>query len=60
MKLCVSTLGCAERSLEESASLCERFGIGGIELRGIGSEMDIKKIPDFRPENAAQSAAILK
>lgn len=60
MKLCVSTLGCAERSLEESASLCERFGIGGIELRGIGGEMDIKKIPDFRPENAAQSAAILK
>ena len=46
MKLCMSTLGCAERSLEESASLCERFGIGGIELRGIGSEMDIKKIPD--------------
>lgn len=47
MKLCFSTLGCTERSLDEILSLSRKFDISFLEIRGIGGELDNRKIPDF-------------
>ena len=54
MKICFSTLGCAERSLDEVIALAKKYNIDAIELRGLGGEMDNRKIaalsPEFREE----------
>ena len=50
MKLCFSTLGCSEMSLNEILALCSDFGISAIEIRGIGGVLDNSKIADFLPE----------
>lgn len=51
MKLCFSTLGCTERSLDDIFALCRRYGIDNLEIRGIGGELDNRAIPEFMPEN---------
>ncbi len=47
MKLCFSTLGCSEMSLEEILALCSDFGISSLEIRGIGGVLDNSKIEVF-------------
>ncbi len=51
MKLCFSTLGCSEMSLEEIFSLCSDFGVSAVEIRGIGGVLDNAKIPELSAEN---------
>lgn len=57
MKLCFSTLGCAERSLSEILSLCDRFGISFLEIRGIGGELDLQKIPAFSESQRSETVS---
>ena len=40
MKLCFSTLGCTERSLEDILLLAKKYNIQNLEVRGIGGVMD--------------------
>lgn len=55
MKLSFSTLGCADRELDEIISLAKRFNISGIEFRGVGGIMNNADIECFKPENAAKT-----
>lgn len=47
MNLCFSTLGCTARPLNDILALCDRFDISRLEIRGIGGELDPRKIPEF-------------
>ena len=38
---CVSTLGCAELNIDETAALAGEFGICELELRGLENELDL-------------------
>ena len=49
-KLCFSTLGCFDLTLDGIFGLCEKYCIRNIEIRGIGGELDNRKIPEFAPE----------
>ena len=49
-KLCFSTLGCSDDTLDEIFALCKKFGVGNIEIRGICGELNNCKISDFSPE----------
>ncbi len=60
MKLSFSTLGCPGRGLEEIAALANRFGIRGLEIRGIGGVMDAPDIPDFKDDMAEKSKRLLR
>ena len=51
MKLCFTTLGCYERSLDEIISLTKKYGFDAIEIRGIGGEVDNDKIAELSSEN---------
>ena len=44
MKFCFSTLGCAERSLDDVLALARKYNVNALELRGLGGEMDNSKI----------------
>ena len=55
MKLCFSTLGCAERSLDEILALSEKYSINAIEIRGIGGIIDNGKIEDFSEKSARKT-----
>ena len=55
MKLCFSTLGCAEKKWDEILSLARKYGIGGLEIRGVGGELDNAKIEEFKKENATKT-----
>lgn len=55
MKLCFSTLGCTEKSLEEVIALARRFGINALEIRGIASTLNNGEIEDFKEENATKT-----
>lgn len=55
MKLCFSTLGCAERNLSEILSLSEKFNIPYLEIRGVGGVLDNALIEDFREETATKT-----
>lgn len=64
MNLCFSTLGCTEYSLTDILSLCNRFNISALEIRGIGGQMDFSAMPEFSKEQigktkqAMQSAGV--
>lgn len=60
VKLCFSTLGCAELSLADAVRLGSRYGMSGIELRGIGGRTDVADIPELSPEFAANSRKLLR
>ena len=51
MKLCFTTLGCYERSLDEIISLTKKYGFDAVEIRGISGELDNAKINDLSYEN---------
>ena len=38
MKLCFSTLGCHDRTLEEIFSLAKKFNIDALEIRGVNGK----------------------
>lgn len=59
MKLCFSTLGCTEKSLEEILALANRFSVRGIEIRGIGGQMENREIAAFKPESATRTVQLL-
>lgn len=58
MKLSVSSLACPDWSLEEIASACVTAGIAGIELRGLGGEIDITRLPAFNGDLPATLALL--
>ncbi len=60
MKLAFSTLGCADRSFEDILRLARRYDITGLELRGIGGELDNRLISEFQPENTEKTLAAFK
>jgi sugar phosphate isomerase/epimerase len=53
MKLSVSTLACPNWSLPEIIGAAAAHGIHGIDLRGIGHEIDVTRIPSFEAELGA-------
>lgn len=55
MKLSVSTLGCPTWTLDEILNRCKGYGYDAIELRGIGTEIDVTKTPDFATPQALLS-----
>lgn len=61
MKLCFSTLGCINKSLDEILMLANRFSIGGIEIRGIGgviSNRDIKELSQDSSEDTKSKLSL--
>ena len=58
-KICFSTLGCTDYSLEEIVSLAKKYNVDALEVRGIGGEMDNTKIECFLPENAEKTKTYL-
>ena len=47
MKLGVSTLGCPDWTLDEILTRVPGYGYEGIELRGLGPDLDLTKAPAF-------------
>lgn len=47
MELCISTLACPGWTLEQIIQALVQNGISGIDFRGLGSEIDITKLPAF-------------
>ncbi len=59
MKLSFSTLGCPEWDFSEIISTACDLGYNGIEIRGVKKELDGTRIPQFSPQNAAQTKQLL-
>ncbi len=49
MKLGVSTLGCPEWTLDEILTRLPGYGYAGVELRGLGPDLDLTQSPHFAP-----------
>ena len=47
MKLCFSTLGCADKSLEDIMALAAKYDIPALEIRGIGGVLNNAEIEVF-------------
>jgi sugar phosphate isomerase/epimerase len=47
MKLTISTLCCPDWSLEQVIDACAAAGVTGIELRGLGPEIDVTRLRQF-------------
>ena len=60
MKLCVSTLGCPDWSLEQIVARAHEYGFGGLEIRGIRREFDFAKIPAFEREALPRTKALFE
>ena len=60
MRICFSTLGCAERDLDGVLELAKKYNIDALEFRGLGDEMDNSKIVSFYPENREETLTKLK
>jgi Sugar phosphate isomerases/epimerases len=54
-RLAFSTLGCPEWSWEAILDQASRMGYQGIELRGLGKEIDVIWAGPFQPENLART-----
>ena len=50
MKLCFSTLACPNWSFPQIVGAAAAYGLHGIDLRGLGHEIDITKLPLFDAE----------
>ncbi len=50
MKLAISTLVCPNWTLERIIEACAASGIAGIDFRGLGSELDITRLPAFNEQ----------
>ena len=59
IKLSASTLGCPEWTFEQVVDNYERYGIEGVEIRGIDGEMEADKIVRFFPENLPKTLALM-
>lgn len=60
MKLSFSTLGCPGWSLEKVIASAVRYGYEGVELRGISGKLDIRKLPDFSPDDIARTRSMFE
>ncbi len=60
MKLSFSTLGCPGWSLEKVINSAVRYGYEGVELRGISGELDIRKLPEFSPDDIARTRSMFE
>jgi sugar phosphate isomerase/epimerase len=60
MKLAFSTLGCPGWSLAEAVGAAKRYGFDGVEVRGIGRDLDIRTSPDFSGEGIARSRTLFE
>ena len=60
MKLCFSTLGCTESSLEEVIALAKSFGINALEIRGLSGELQNEKITYCAKDKSEKTKAALK
>ncbi len=47
MKLCISTLVCPTWALDRIAAVASQCKIEGVDFRGLGTEIDITKLPEF-------------
>jgi sugar phosphate isomerase/epimerase len=59
MKLTLSTLACPDWTLQQIVSTAAEAGIGGIDFRGIGAELDITQLPAFG-EQLPETLALLR
>lgn len=59
MKLCFSTLGCCDYSLNDIIALAKNYGIDYLEVRGINGFLENTDISEFNPENAAATRKAL-
>src|SRR5918993_4393582 len=50
-----STLGCPARTWTQILDQADRLGYAAIELRGVGSEMDLTKVAEFAPSRIADA-----
>jgi len=50
VKLCFSTLACPIWDLRTIVDAAAANGIEGVDFRGVGSEIDITKLPAFNAE----------
>ena len=57
MKLAFSTLGCPAWDLERILQNGGNMGFQGVELRGIGGQMNLLNLPEFSSENRAATMA---
>src|SRR3954452_5707836 len=48
LRLCFSTLVCPQWTLEQIIAAAVNTGVGGIDFRGIGGEIDITRLVEFR------------
>lgn len=55
MDLCFSTLGCVDRDLPAVLSLCKEYGMSAVELRGVGGELDFRRMPAFAPDRIEET-----
>ena len=55
MKLCFSTLGCVEKSLEDILALAQKHDMDAIEIRGVNGVLNNGEIADFSEENATKT-----
>ncbi|MDQ2801094.1 MAG: sugar phosphate isomerase/epimerase, partial [Armatimonadota bacterium] len=47
MKLSASTLGCPDWTLDQILTRFKAYGYDGVELRGLGSDLDLTQAPAF-------------
>lgn len=59
-KLAFSTLGCPAWNFEKVISNAVSMGFSGVEIRGIGDELQTDQLPCFLPENQTQTKRILE
>ena len=55
MKLGVSTLGCPDWTLDEILTRLPGYGYDGVELRGLGPDLDLTLSPAFAPSAIAET-----
>ena len=55
MKMGFSTLGCPAWPYEIILKRASEYGFNGFEVRGILGEMDLLKVPEFKPNQSAET-----
>ncbi len=55
MLLAFSTLGCPEWSMDQVIANAVALGYSGVEFRGLLSEIDLEKVPEFTPARIADT-----
>ena len=55
MKMGFSTLGCPAWPYEIILKRASEYGFNGFEVRGILGEMDLLKVPEFKPTQRAET-----